>query len=40
MESIPNKFKEHRKHRTAWLGEHISIKTTKKHYTRVAKDFK
>ena len=40
MSSISNEFKEHGIHRAASLGQHTSIKTTKKHYTRVVKDFK
>ena len=33
MSSISNEFKEHTIHRAASLGQHTSIKTTKKHYT-------
>ena len=40
MSSISNEFKEHGIHKAASLGQHTSIKTTKKHYTRVLKDFK
>ena len=40
MSSISNEFKEHGIHRAASLGQHTLINTTKKHYTRVVKDFK
>ena len=40
MSSISNEFREHGIQRAASLGQHASIKTTKKHYTRVVKDFK
>ena len=40
MSSISNEFKEHGIHRAASIGQHTSIKTTQKHYTRVVKDFK
>ena len=40
MSSISNKFREHGIQRAASLGQHTSIKTTQKHYTRAVKDFK
>ena len=39
MSSISNEFREHGIQRAASLGQHTSIKTTQKHYTRVVKDF-
>ena len=39
MSSISNEFKEQGIHRAASLGHHTSINTTKKHYTRVVKDY-
>ena len=40
MSSISNEFREHGIQRAASLGQHTSIKTTQKHYTRAVKDFK
>ena len=40
MSSISNEFREHGIQRAASLGQHTSIKTTQKHYTRALKDFK
>ena len=40
MSSISNEFREHGIQRAAPLGQHTSIKTTQKNYTRDVKDFK
>ena len=40
MSSISNEFREHGIQRAASLGQHTSIKTNQKHYTRAVKDFK
>ena len=40
MSSISNEFREHGIQRAASLGQHTSIRTTQKHYTRAVKDFK
>ena len=39
MSSISNEFREHGIQRAASLGQHTSIRTTQKHYTRAVKDF-
>ena len=40
MSSISNEFREHGIQRAYSFGLHTSVKTTKEHYTRIAKDFK
>ena len=40
MPFISNEFREHGIQRAASLGQHTSIKTTQKHYTKAVKDFK
>ena len=40
MSPISNEFREHGIQRASSLGLKISVKTTQKHHTGIAKDFK